>query len=71
MNATEKLCNERNELATKLRACKREKREMFAKLSPSCTGRYPISGTCKWILDMTACTQRNCPLLNPGGERKG
>jgi len=55
--------------AARARWGKRKKREMFAKLSPACTGRYPLSGTCKWRRDMTDCTQRNCPLLKKDGER--
>lgn len=55
-------------LRLRLRAAQREKREMFAKLSPSCTGRYPISGDCKWCYGQIKCQLRTCPLLKQKGE---
>lgn len=52
-----------SELQALLRSCQREKREMFAKLSPACSGLNLISETCKWRDGNPHCTLRACPLL--------
>jgi hypothetical protein len=46
-----------------LRAAKREKRDMFKAMSPSCNGRYPISGDCKWVHGQHSCSMGVCPNL--------
>lgn len=53
-------------LGEQLRACQREKRKMFAAMSPSCNGRYPISGDCKWVFGQHHCSMGVCPNLKRG-----
>lgn len=43
-------------------------RAIFAAMAPSCNGRYPISGDCKWVHGQHSCSMGVCPNLK-GGEK--